>query len=198
MAGLVQVHVLEGVGSVSVHIMVSWGSVDGDMVDGGGSNVVDGSGVMSLLVMGVLVMGMSFAGHLSLESVSVILVVHDTPGAISLHQRVVARDRVSITLLLLLLDVSGVRILDSVRELVVGGGVMMGVVMILMMMAVQGQEGSSSQLVVRVSVVRDHLVVCVAVLALVSVTDVSGEDAGAGHGQDAQDSHESEGHCKLR
>ena len=85
--------------------------------------VVVGQLVVGSLVVRLLVDGVSLTLDLGLESVSVVLVVHHTTGAVGLHQGVVARDLVSVTVLGLLLDVSGVRVLHSVGELVVGGGV---------------------------------------------------------------------------
>lgn len=207
---MVQVHVLEGAGVVSVvgggsqvhgvvhgggnvvdSGVVHGGNVDGGVVHGGGVGV---DGVSS--VVGI-VGGVSLTLDGGLESVSVVLVVDHAAGSVSLDQGVVSGDGVSVALLLLLLDVSGVRVLHSVRELVVGGRVMMVVVVGVVaqaVSAVQGEDGGSGHQVVGVSVVG-HLAVVSVSVALVSVTDVSGQDSGAGHGQDAQDGDESESHC---
>lgn len=213
MAVVVQVHVLERAGVVSVSLMVSvvgggshvdsggdmvvdGGSVHSNVVNGGSNNVVNGgSHNMSLVsvvrvvsVMGLLV-GVSVTLNMGLESVSVVLVVHGASVAVGFDQGVVSGDGVSVTLLHLLLDVSGVRVLHSVRELVVGGGIMMIVMMVVVSTVGQGEDGGSSHQMVSGSV----SVVCHLLDA--SITVVSGQDSGAGHSQDAQDGDETESHC---
>lgn len=132
-------------GSVVQGDRVHGGRVDGDLVHGGSVGV---DGAVSVVVV-VVVDGVSLAGHLGLESVSVVLVVHHTTGAVGLHQGVVARDLVSVTVLGLLLDVSGVRVLHSVGELVVGGGVVVVVVVAVQVVGVVQTQmaggGSSHQ-----------------------------------------------------
>lgn len=177
-------------GSVVQGDRVHGGRVDGDLVHGGSVGV---DGAVSVVVV-VVVDGVSLAGHLGLESVSVVLVVHHTTGAVGLHQGVVARDLVSVTVLGLLLDVSGVRVLHSVGELVLGGAMMLVVVGVLMVSQTVSAVQGRGQLVVGVAVVADDHVSRLVVL-LQAEAVVSGEDACAGHGQDTQDGDESEGHC---
>lgn len=193
MARLVQVGVLEGAGVMSMRLLVS-----AVVVGRSQSNMLDGRDLVSVrllvsVVVASLVLGMSPPLHLSLEAVAVVLVVHHTTGAISLDQRVVARHGVSIALLLLLLDVAGVRVLYSVRELVVGRGMLMMILLVMMAVTtVQGQDGSSGQLLVVlvVSVVSDDLVAG-------RVTVVDRNKASAGQSQHAQDGNKSESHCKY-
>ena len=186
--GVVVVDVLEGAGVVSQSLVVVAGVQDNVV------GVVVGQLVVGSLVVRLLVDGVSLTLDLGLESVSVVLVVHHTTGAVGLHQGVVARDVVSVALLLLLLDVSGVRVLHSVGELVLGGAMMLVVVGVLMVSQTVSAVQGRGQLVVGVAVVADDHVSRLVVL-LQAEAVVSGEDACAGHGQDTQDGDESEGHC---
>lgn len=74
-------------------------------------------------------MGVSLAVDLGFETVSVVGIVDDPSVTVGLDQGVVPGDGVSITLLLLLFDVSGLLVMHGIVELVVGGGVMMIVMM---------------------------------------------------------------------
>ena len=107
-------------------------------------------GVVVLLVSVVsgsleVVGGVSIMLDLGLESVSVVLVVHHTTGAIGLHEGVVASHRVSIAFLLLLLDVARLVVMDGVRELVVGRGVVVLVMMLMMATVMEVVSSNSSR-----------------------------------------------------
>lgn len=70
-----------------------------------------------------------------LESVVVVSgVVHSADGAVGLHERVLALDHISVALLVLGLDVSGVVVIDSVLELVLGVGVVVDVLLLLLVL----------------------------------------------------------------
>lgn len=84
-----------------------------------------------VLLLVVLMGGGGLVDH-SLESVVVVSGVGDRAnGSVGLHQRVLALHNISVTLLVLRLDVSGVVIVDAVLELVLGMGVVVHVLLLL-------------------------------------------------------------------
>jgi hypothetical protein len=95
------------------------GSGVGGVRDGGG--VGNGDGGNSLVHNGSGVRSVSGLGHDGVESVVGISgVVDGAGGAIGLKEGVLALDNISITVLGLALDITGVGIVDGVLELVLG------------------------------------------------------------------------------
>lgn len=112
-----------------------------------GANADSASVLASLHVM-VVVLLVTLPANGGLEAgLAVVVVVNGACVAVRLYQGVGARDRVSFALLVLLLDIAGVRVLDSVRELVVGGRIMVLIlVMTGMLVVVLGRgDGNHSQ-----------------------------------------------------
>lgn len=91
-----------------------------------------------VLLLVVLMGGGGLVDH-SLESVVVVSGVGDRAnGSVGLHQRVLALHNISVTLLVLRLDVSGVVIVDAVLELVLGMGVVVHVLLLLVVVLLDG------------------------------------------------------------
>lgn len=203
---LVGVSVRQLVGGSVVGVLVHgnvlhWGNVDdgsglvlGSVVVlgsvGESGRLVSSRVMVQLLVsmgglLSVVVLLVSLTVDLGLESVSVVSIVHNALVAIGLNQGVVSRHIVSIALLLLLLDVTGLVVMDGIRELVVGGGV---VVLILVMTVMQ-----TVSVVVAVDLlgeaVRAGEVSSMAMRAVQTVLD--GEGGAGGHGKEKD---ELEGH----